>query len=251
VDAEEYVIGVLGSMGINAEKIPESDSDSPDFIASYGKTKLLVELKTKTDDLEKLKTREEILARGDIYNDSTEITHQKTIAKRIRKASKQLDATDLDVDFRIVWLLALGEKQDTKLKQFEMTLYGSVNLFDLSDGTNQMKSCFYFGESSFYRYRDILDGAMVSTLDKGRFCINNHSPNYAALKNSDVIGAFGEGILDPVELEKEGRAYIADSEVDRSNKADVLSSVQKKYKKSRLIDLNFTHYSATTTVSYE
>lgn len=248
MDSEKVVISVLETMGIEAKKIPESNDESPDFIASYGSTKCLIELKTKLDDLDKERERDQTISSGRVYDESNDISYQNTIAKRVRKASKQLNSLAQDVDFKLVFLLALGNKPDVQLKQFEMTLYGKVNLFDLDGNSNQMKSCFYFGESSFFRYRDRLDGAIVSTLEKGRLCINNHSPKYQAFKESELLKAFGEGVIDPVELEKKGAAYIVDGNVNRSDKAEVLSFVQKKYGKPRLIDLNFTHYSASVAV---
>jgi len=129
-----------------------------------------------------------------------------------------------------------------------MTLFGSVNMIDIGDGSNIMKPCYYFVNSSFYRYKDRIDGAVISSLNKYALCINNYSPNYNSFKRSSFCEAFKDGVIDPIEREKKDSAYIADTEIDRRNKGEVLKYVQEKYKKSKLIDLNFTGYSASVLV---
>jgi len=152
------------------------------------------------------------------------------------------------VDFRIIWLLALGDKPEIKLQQFEMTLFGLSNIVDLNDSSNTMKPCFYFSESSFHRYRNRIDATVISTLDNAKLCINNHSPNYKSFKNSKLCASFGKAVVDPIEREDKGKAYIADSDISKVNKGAILKHIQDKYGRPKLMDLNFTHYSAAMAI---
>ncbi len=248
MNPEKFVIQFLKSFGFNPKKVEESDSKTPDFIIKADDGIYLIEQKTKFDDTSKRREKNKILQDGLVYDENTSINHQKTVAKRIRKASKQLTTPEFSVDYRIVWLLALGADSYVQMKQFEMTLFGSANLFDLNDESNTMKSCYYFGESSFFKYNDRIDAAVISSLDRYALCVNNYSPRYNSFKESSFCNAFKDGVIDPIVLEANNRAYIVNGDINRCDKKEVLKHVQKKYNKPRLIDLNFNSYSASVLV---
>jgi len=147
-----------------------------------------------------------------------------------------------NIDFKWLWLYALGKAPDLKMRQFLATLYGVMYIGDFEKSGPSLP-CFYFSFNEFYRSSEIIDGAIISTRQEAKLCLNNFSTRYMALKNSVLYRKFQGGICDPERLESEGKAYIADCDLDRSNKKAVLKYIQNKYNKKKLLDIEMKHHS--------
>jgi len=92
------------------------------------------------------------------------------------------------------------------------------------------KDCYYFDYSDFYRYKDDLDGAILSKNEVMLLVLNNHSPKYEKFLASDFVKRFGsEFIIDPPEREKEGKIWIADCEIPRKEENQILGYLKEKY----------------------
>ena len=134
--------------------------------------------------------------------------------------------------------------------QFRGSLYGLVDVLDMEN--KNTRTCYYFGFSEFFRYRDVLDGAILTAgYNLLQLCINNLSPRANEFRKSPLVEVFSEGVLDPTQLEKQNKAYIADCDVDRCDKAQVLAYLQSKYQKGWLIDINLAKHTASIAVPRE
>ena len=81
-----------------------------------------------------------------------------------------------------------------------------------------------------------------------KLCLNPYSKNWEALRDSPYAKKFLNGIIDPIADEATGNSYIADTNIDRNNKAAVLDYLQNKYKLDRIteMDLNIASVVFTT-----
>ena len=78
-----------------------------------------------------------------------------------------------------------------------------------------------------------------------KLCLNPYSPNWQALRDSPFARHLSEGLIDPVAEEASGTAFIADTNLDRSNPSVVLSYLQEKYKIPRLMNMDMNMVSAS------
>lgn len=81
-----------------------------------------------------------------------------------------------------------------------------------------------------------------------KICLNPYSLRYQALKVSEFLLPFGSAVLDPIDEEKAGRAYIPDDDVERKEQDftsafslydPVLHHLADKYKTGQLIRFDF------------
>ena len=98
--------------------------------------------------------------------------------------------------------------------------------------------CYYFHHSGFFRWRNVLDGAVIATPEGAELCLNTFSPRYLTFKQSEMGGMFGESVVDPIEIEKQGACYTADCEIDRNDENAVLSYLAGKYHRLALMSFN-------------
>jgi hypothetical protein len=121
-------------------------------------------------------------------------------------------------------------------------LYGSVYLQSIE----RYGVCYFFHDSDFFRYREVLDAAIVSTELKGRILINPLSPRYSQMMNSSLLRHFKEAsVVDPIRLEKEGHAFLVDSDIDRANDEAILQYLRGKYKSDKIAIVTMHFLSGT------
>ena len=251
MEPEKIVLEALKVMGHSAIKIIESTDETPDILVDLETEKILIEVKSKFDDEEYELEKKEKLQSGQVFRESFYTRRQNTISKSVKKAASQLETKNKLADFYLVWLIAVQNRQDIKVGQFESTLYGSVDTLDWGSDDNTLRPCFYFENSDFFNHKTILDGAVISNYKEGKLCLNNFSERYNKFKNSVFCKSFGNAILDPIEYEKQGHGYIADTTIDRKKKDAVLSYVRDKYQNPKLLEINMGHHSGTILVNNE
>ncbi|ELV8759176.1 hypothetical protein ACA895_004056 [Vibrio vulnificus] len=229
---EKDVIKFFKSIDMNAAKILECDQKTPDFLLEDHET-TLVELKVKLDTKESLTEKESVFADGNVFEHAEHIAYTGKIANVVKSANKQLKAQKRATKskFCFLFFIADGVSPSSQLKQLEMTLYGAKAV--CQKGVVQAKYCYYFGESQFFRYRDILDGVFMGNAAKGTVALflNNLSVNYNDLLNSAFLEAFQQRVpvIDPTELERNGNIYMITDSVDRRDSQLVLQHLFSKY----------------------
>lgn len=121
-----YAKALLQHWGIDVEDIPTSDAEEKqeaDFLASFGDIRVLIEEKTKEDDLTYLAKRAEELERGEIHAITLPISRNETLSGLVRDASHQLRSSlNRPHDFRLMWFTATGVHAEGKYEQFMATL---------------------------------------------------------------------------------------------------------------------------------
>ena len=133
---------------------------------------------------------------------------------------------------------------------FENCLYGAKDAVDFI-GEGGVLPAYFADNSDFYNLRDSLDGAIVSTMNAAKLCLNPHSPRYEELRNSELRHSFEQGVCDPIQQEREGLAFIVDGEVDRNTENEVLEFLKHKYGREKLMFIHMKHYSGTVSVPHE
>jgi hypothetical protein len=127
-------------------------------------------------------------------------------------------------------------------------LYGLRDIADMSDEKSNLKECYYFSFSDFFRHKMGLDGAILTMDSQLQVCVNDCSPNVEKFRCSALVQTFRGGVVDPMDLERQGHAYIADCDHDRRDRNKVISYLQKKYGKKRFMDFNLAKHSAMVRV---
>jgi len=230
-----YAKALLTHWNIDVTDIPTSDVEQKqeaDFLASFGKSRVLIEEKTKEDDPKYLAKRAKQLQQGEIHATTLPLSREETLSGLVRDASHQLrSSSDKPHDFRLIWFTATGVHAVGKYEQFMATLYGRTNILEM--GASHYRRCYYFRYSDFFRRAEVIDGAIVAHTDGNsisvKLCLNSLSPRFRAIRCSEVLTPFGRAVEDPMELEADGSAFILDCALNRQHESPLLAYLQKKY----------------------
>lgn len=250
MSTEGFVLRGLRSLGLSVRRVEVGADKTPDLIASDGSCTYLIEVKDKFPDpaLEALRLRE--LGRTGAWEEEESLGYHNALSAVVRDACAQLGRFEPDAaHFRLIWLHARGRHPEARLEQFKATVAGVVDLIDTAEtgGSVEARPCYYFGFAEFFRHRDVLDGAFLSTDGKGALLLNSLSARYGALRESALCRLF-PAVRDPILQEGEGSAYIADCDVNRSDSAGVLEYLRRKYARPGLSDFRPKRYSAEALV---
>lgn len=219
---------ILENLGFSVEKITESDKKSSDYIATYQNQKFIFEVKLKEDDEDQVKQKDNELKLGKTFTLVNTVGRNETFSGIIKKSARQLKSTSQQYNgFKIVLIICAGNGRNLKVENFFHTLYGSVEMWHTN--TKKLTDCYFYNNSDFYRRKKDIDGALIVVLDENKFafslCLNNFSSNYDELKESSFLKSLDKKeIIDPVERERNGIAFINDS--GKSAKKDEIHSFQ-------------------------
>ena len=247
-----YADVLFKHFGFDVQRIPTEAEERADWKVTAGPFIALVEEKIKLDDPQMLARRRAAFDDGKVFPTHVSLKPDNTLSGITRKAATQIAATAAHVphDFRIVWFTAAGQLHEAKQMQYVATLYGSTNILQL--GQSQLKRCYFFRNSDFFRHRDTLDGAVVAELDNqnisARLCLNPLSPRYDKLKASPLSACFGTAIVDPLKEESDGEAYLVDCDLDRGKKNEVLKFLQSKYGVDKIMDMDMNFARAEVAI---
>lgn len=224
---------VLEQWGATVTPIQTSHKDESDWLAEFGDYRVLVEEKTKLESTESQAARAAALSRGEVHGSVLPLVHNNRLSGIARKAAKQLSSTGNDIPHnnRIVWFTGTGFDAEAKHLQFMATLYGSTKIFELDKP--QLKECYFFRNADFFRFRDQLDGAVAAYLRGNevtiKLCLNPYSNSWPELRDSPFAANFKHGLIDPVAEEAACEAYIADTDLPRTDSAAIIRYLEDKY----------------------
>ena len=232
-ESEALVETILSKYGFKVEKIPESDSKTPDFLARDDQETYIIEVKTKFPNPTSTEEREACFKSGATYEETRHMSRQALLTAIVSKAKTQLAAHKASSSaLQIIWFVAEGHNAAVVLEQLEHGLFGKTIIIDWGSDTPG-RECYYFSESDFYRYRNQLDSVVLlnKTNGKAGLLINDHSERYDRMKASSLAELFRKNgaLQDPVELDAQKKAYRVDDTVDRQEPEEVLKYVRKKY----------------------
>lgn len=240
---EEFVAAILASIGISAEKIPESSARTPDLLARDSDSSYLFEVKTRTDDETLTK---EVQDKGTAYR-TWPVGPTKAVAGIFQYAMSQIDARATN-ELRLVWVCVQSKRggEHTLAEQIRHTLYGISRVAGSGRGSTAPE-CYFFHDSIFYRYQH-LDGAVITFKNRLVLCLNPYSARVENLRQSKLAQAFFRNLLDPLQLEREGRCLVADCPCDRRESRAVLDYVSTKYDIKYAVHFNLNEHAAFATV---
>ena len=248
MDIEQAIGEQLRQWGFSVQKIPESKVQGekcPDYRVSDSSTDTyLVEVKPREDDPTESEQRHKTLGRGEVYGEHRALVRSNTVSGIIRDAYLQLKDYGEPECMRVAFLCATDRAQEAKYEQFKAALYGSTPMSDL-EGDGYRRPCYFFKNSDFFRYKEVLDAAVVSTLRVAQLCLNPHSPKFKQVWGSALAQKFGTAICNPVAEEAAGDAYLVDSTIDRGNSEEVLNYLRDKYQAPKLFHVDLGWHSGT------
>jgi len=224
----------------------EHGKKTPDFHLSKGGEEYLIELKIKGDDLEELARNSAVLASGQILERSIPLAPRNRLAAIVEDGHRQM----LDFDsqlrcFHVLWIHCDGRDTHLLEERFRLTLFGQQRLVSLQ--REEVIHALYFRNSSFWRFRQGLDGVFLSSCDAQqlavKLCVNTVSTRGDAFRMSALYDLHRDGLCDPEALERDAGAFIVDGAIDRTDEAAVLAFLRTKYEVEHLQTFDMGAYS--------
>jgi hypothetical protein len=242
----QLVAAMLEGVGLSVEVIPESQTDErADLRASDRIHGCIIEVKTKEDDADEIAKYLRTLEATGRASRSTPMGRSNRISAIFKKAVAQLRATPSQPgDFLLVWLMAAGRDQRVQRQQFLDTLYGTVPIIVSKSATGGAPAspdvrrsstatavpCYFYSFNEFFGTTDV-DGAFVSDDEGVTLCVNPHGKRLHEFRQTQLHVFFQKqrAVVDPALLEEEGKAFIADSNIDRRQGLKILQYIRQKY----------------------
>lgn len=135
----------------NGKELDVGKAKSADFLVSYKDTISIVEVKLKISDKGKIKERNEILSKGQVY-ESDEYKHtNEAIHTILRKANSQIRQSTkvYNTDFNILLMILSGCDANIRLGQIINDLYGQEYIFD--EKSKKCIPCYFYNHNIFHR----------------------------------------------------------------------------------------------------
>ncbi|MFN7966189.1 MAG: hypothetical protein U0V87_10930 [Acidobacteriota bacterium] len=160
-----------------------------------------------------------------------EVMYWNGIDRVIKEKTEQLRQTPGQPDaFRVLWLSALHGDGDFIMNVGTRTAYGLQDLLvQTSREMPYAKPCFYYNRNTFYAVPE-LDGIILVNQTGGQLCINGFSPRCNLFRGTALARVFPPNtVLDPEVWERDGRAFILDGEMDRTDPKAKWRRIFEKY----------------------
>lgn len=239
---------MLETHEFTVEKIEERDQlKTPDFYVTKGEDEYTIELKTKFMNPETVNAMKASFNEGEIHEHAESLDFNTKYQKVIHGAKKQLESEPIYKDsFHLGWFHCEGSMASATMDLFENTLYGKATIIDADnneDGAGAYECYYYDRRAMFIRYKDVLDGAVITTHDGSiKILLNLYSPNYEALRDSSLCEAFSPGLQDPIARANKGEALFLEEEDDGADRCGILN---KKFGMKRAMKMPMTVFNVT------
>jgi hypothetical protein len=253
MDSLSIAVQAFESWGAQVEPLPTSTKEECDWVVSLEGCTLIAEEKTKFEDTLAIDARMKTLKAGGVHGQTIPFKPSNRLSGIVKKAVGQLSSSagDVDHDLRVLWFTGTGFDGEAKHYQLLATLYGSTRVFELN-GDGRHRTCYFFRNSDFYRFREVLDGAYVTYLTGDtltiKLCLNPYSPKWERLRDSPFAAQLENGLIDPIAEEKEGISYVVDGDVERTNGSAVMEYLHEKYKLVQAMNIDMGMTTATIRV---
>jgi len=207
---------------------PSPRHKTPDLLVRSDGVRVFIEVERRVDDKQL----------RDLLNGPDGATLRYSGARteqRIEHAFRQLrDYPDREAsDHTLVWLVA-GPREVPEILSpgaARTRLYGLQQLRGYTTGGDYYcKDCYFVHESIFFRRKD-LDAVIIETSRALDYCLNPFSPRFAALRDGPFSWALDGlvSVVDPLDEEAKGKAFIADCKHDRQDIEAVIAYLRRKY----------------------
>lgn len=220
----------LESIGLSVSSIsPVLSRKTADFRATdKSGNHYLIEVESQANDESYW---EELQSFGQV-NRTDEVFRTNVASRVVRHAVKQLrETSSLNNAFKLLAIVPAPDDPGTQASEFLATLYGIMLLVPIqAEMKEEIRECYYFDFNEFFQIRDI-EGALIFMKSGCQLCINSYAERVNEFRESYFYRFFEEhgGALDPEVLEANGQAYIADTDLSRSDPNKILEYLVKKY----------------------
>ncbi len=250
---EEFIQKMFNFYGIELKKIEESKSKSPDFIYKKSEQTILLELKTKYDEQIFLDKRRDILQRDEMFEHSDILKYSNTYSGLNKNAYIQLEERKNQISANLCFIIFYAKEPNSidKMEKYEVTIYGKKFLIPINTDEYKAKYCFYYDLNDFMRFKNVIDGAIITNGQQLRICLNSVSPNYEEVKKCDVVKIFDKGVNDPIELEKIKKIMLMPESINRKKKDEVKEYIKKEYKIEKFVEADFPSYTYESILKIE
>lgn len=239
---------ILKKLGLIAHEIPPKEGcEAPDFDVVGKSSRYTIELKIKSDDPEEAKKDLEILCKGEILNKSTSMGPRNRLYAIVKKGVDQMVEHDPGIKtYHVLWIHSAGRDSNLLNIRFHATLFG--NQYLISREKDYVMTCYFFNESAFYTHRTSLDGAILTHNDQLQLCVNTLSPRKNDFRESDLYKSLSHCLYDPDILQKNNSVMIADCDVDRKEKSEIIKYLEHKYSLAHLQVIEMKQYSGMVAI---
>lgn len=236
---EHKLLIKLCKNGINAIKISETSDKTADFFVEEEDKNYLIEYKIRQDNL---LFQKELKSNG--YADQcTKAAKTDNVYQILRDAKTQLVSSGkkYDVKFNVIWVELLTSDNENSLTQFYSTAYGCQDLLTFEKPPRNFVKCFYYNESFFYRYKGIV-AIVIEYNSKFTCLLNEYSPDCNCFCDSKLGLLLMKGITKPIEENNNERLLIADCDINRKNKRELINYLNNKYSIRIKSEIDFHHF---------
>ena len=228
INPELSVKARLGALGFDVDFVATAEQERPDLLASKDGSRMVVEVKTRTEDRQLRKAMESVKL-GETRAVFAHLDKHNSISAHVEKANRQLSSIAEASDFRLLWF-----QSDSGLfvhdggEQIAATLLGVRMLCVVREGMPpEAMYCFYADRADFFRYREI-DGAMVEVDGDLTLFLNEFSPRRLDFAESPIARTISPHVVSVLALAREGCCYVIDADVDRKDDAVLLEFLRSK-----------------------
>lgn len=224
----ETVRLILEEMGVSARALkPSPTHKTPDLQVSVNDQRILIEVESKTEDQQ---VRD--LVNGSkggtlLYRGARNEDRIKAAWRQIRDYPHRSSS-----DASLVWFLACKGGSTILVAPSAKRLIYGIELTEVTTNSGDVLNmpCYFFQDSFFYREKE-LDFIVVHGFHSPELCINPYSPRYKKLRAGDFVAKLSKHmtIIDPLDEESSGRAFVADCDVDRRQSRNVAEYIRAKY----------------------
>jgi len=219
-------------MKFHAERILESPQEKrADIRAKKGADLYVIEEKSRLDhpDLISKVAKTPMLQ---VVEYQKELSRSNRLSGIIYDAVKQLEATPKEgEEFHCMWFRAAESLIPDATQFMKATLYGIKYLL-VNDPKKGLlsKPCYYFDFSEFFKY-PILDAVILDENNNMQLCANSFSARAKQFSHSELYRFFAghKAVIDPIELEKSGQIYVADTIASRKEQQKIIEYLESKY----------------------
>lgn len=236
IEDEILAVEYFRGWGFEISKVPEVNSGRRcDFIISDESDSYLMEAKKVEESAEPLVVAD---LEGDFELHTKTMAYSAKMTQKVHDAMKQLDNTakEFEAEYKLIWFNITNRFTDIgDYDRLLSTIYGLRRISCLDESKSRIsKGCYYFSRCAFTDYKD-LDAVVVAQNNGFVLWVNNYASKYEKFLQTGLFKSFHSFIRDP-STSLEDKYIIANCDVDRSNKAEVVKYLFEKYGYTSIIE---------------
>ncbi len=232
------ITAFLRANGHAVVEIPRSNKKSPDLFVDEGTPEsLLLEIKTKQDDAaEVAQLRARLQQTSGVVGRSKPTGAWNNLSGILENGVRQFQVHDpARKHYRVIWFHCEGIDAEVARTRLHATLYGTQKL--VSTEIQNVVTAYYFWNSAFHRFRDDLDGVVISVNGAAQLFLNQFSAKLAPVQGTAFVRRFGPPFL-PVEKSDEKDLMVCDPGAPRGDAGAMVEFLRRKHSLAHLQIMN-------------